>query len=139
MLLRCAAFAKGGEFSRDSVLPSLPLACSKKTPYPPRIAVLPFPFGSKAKPKRGAGLKRCPLMQPGWELLPTAAEGNPGTENGPPGPPHCTSPSYVFAVGDGISAPAVPVILPSGSSVGAVAASYTAGSKLKACFFLSRS
>src|SRR2546427_3806432 len=63
MLFGTETFAKGGEFSRDSVLPSLPLACSKKMPYPPRNAVLPLPRGSQAKPTRGAGLKRCPSIQ----------------------------------------------------------------------------
>ena len=42
-------------YSNDSVLASLPLVCSKKIPYPPRIAHFPSPFGSKAKPMRGAG------------------------------------------------------------------------------------
>ena len=42
--------------SSDSVLASLPFVCSKKMPYPPRIAHLPSPLGSNAKPIRGAGL-----------------------------------------------------------------------------------
>ena len=78
-------------------------------------------------------------MQPGCELLPTAAEGNPEIETGPPGPPHCTRPSNGFAVADGIRAPGVLVAVPFASSIaGAVAGSYLAGSKLNACFCFSR-
>src|ERR1700753_1284381 len=66
-------------------------------PYPPRIAILPSPFGSHAKPMRGAGLKRCPVKQPALLLAPTVAFGNcvrigPGIEPVPPLPPHCTMP-----------------------------------------------
>src|SRR6266516_6620470 len=81
-MLDCVALsASGAEPSSDSVLPSLPLVCSKKTPYPPRMAILPSPLGSKANPKRGAGLKRCPLRQPAFEEDPTLTVGNadPGT------------------------------------------------------------
>src|SRR6478736_9409267 len=61
--------------SRDSVLPSLPLVCSKKMPYPPRMAILPLPLGSHANPIRGAGLNRCPVIQP---ALLDAATVDPG-------------------------------------------------------------
>src|SRR5437588_11032625 len=85
----------GGEPSSDSVLPSLPLVCSKKIPKPPRIAVFPSPFGSKAKPKRGAGLKRCPARQPalGEEPIETVGKADPGSKGKlPPDPPHWTKP-----------------------------------------------
>src|SRR5258708_26126392 len=77
MLVCATVVASGGEFSRDSVLASLPLVCSKKMPYPPRMAHLPLPHGSQANPIRGAGLKKCPFMQP---------SGTPGVT------PHCTIP-----------------------------------------------
>src|SRR5215475_733319 len=48
--------------SREPVFASLPVPCSKKIPYPPRTDIFPFPKGSHAKPIRGAGLKRCPVM-----------------------------------------------------------------------------
>src|SRR5579864_9103332 len=53
----------GALASREPVLASFPVPCSKKTPYPPRIEVLPSPHGSQAKPTRGAGLNKCPFMQ----------------------------------------------------------------------------
>src|SRR5579885_1781665 len=88
---------KGAEPSRDSEFPSLPLVCSKKIPYPPRMANLPLPRGSQANPMRGAGLKRCPLRQPGKEDAPTVAPGKlVSTEAGiapvPPFPPHWMRP-----------------------------------------------
>src|ERR1700751_1885475 len=83
--------------SIPSVLASLPLLCSKKIPYPPRIAVLPLPNGSQAKPTRGAGLNKCPDEHPA----------------GTPPTPHCTRPSKGFPMTAPeiavTSAPAVPV------------------------------
>src|SRR6266852_2557387 len=97
--LNCLAVStSGGEPSSDSVLPSLPLVCSKKTPYPPRMAILPSPLGSQAKPIRGAGLNRCPLRQPAGDEAPTL-EGYPGKGViGPPFPPHWTMPFRGFPV-----------------------------------------
>src|SRR6266478_8053286 len=122
--------ANGGEPSRDSVLPSLPLVCSKKMPYPPRIAILPSPLGSKAKPIRGAGLNRCPLRQPSGDEAPTL-EGYPG--KGvlvPPFPPHWTMPFSGFPVpGTRDPSEAVPLV----SIVGWLAGTNAVGSKLNAC------
>src|ERR1700734_2900803 len=53
----------GALASKEPVFASFPVPCSKKIPYPPRIEVLPSPRGSHAKPTRGAGLNRCPVMQ----------------------------------------------------------------------------
>src|SRR5882672_5314362 len=75
----CTAGLAAG--SSDSALASLPLVCSKNTPYPPRIAVLPSPFGSQAKPIRGAGLNKWPFMQ---------LSGTPWVT------PHCTTPLNGF-------------------------------------------
>src|ERR1700733_13989997 len=114
-----------------SVLASFPLACSKKMPYPPRMAVFPCPVGSQAKPTRGAGLNRCPVEQPTAETDPTAALGNPANETGPPGAPQSTRPRNGLPT-PGSSAPAFPVIDPSPSNWGAFAipALYTVGSQL---------
>src|SRR6266850_6710970 len=129
--------ANGGEPSRDSVLPSLPLVCSKKIPYPPRMAILPSPLGSKAKPKRGAGLKRWPFKQPSCEFEAALALGNPSTGNVTPGPPHWTMPLKGLPE-PGTSEPANVVTEPSASMVGALPVLNAAGSKLKACLYRSR-
>src|SRR4030081_3816014 len=120
----------GAEPSSDSLLPSFPLVCSKKIPYPPRIAILPSPLGSHANPRRGAGLNKCPLRQPAFEEGPTLAEGNaarigPGIAEVPPLPPHWMIPSNGFPVP--VSAPEV------GSIAGELAATKAPGSKLNAC------
>src|ERR1700719_3974967 len=79
-MLCCAGFkTSGGEPSNAVATASLPFVCSKNIPYPPRIAVLPSPKGSQAKPMRGAGLNRCPFAQP----------------VGTPAAPHCTRPLAV--------------------------------------------
>src|SRR5580658_10066067 len=72
----CGVCTNGGLPSRDSVFASFPLPWSKKIPYPPRSEVLPSPKISHAKPTRGAGLNKCPCMQP----------------RETPGAPHCTIP-----------------------------------------------
>src|SRR6266581_2258523 len=97
------------------------------------MAILPSPWGSKAKPRRGAGLKRCPFRQPADDEAPTL-EGYPETGVlGPPGPPHWTMPFSGFPV-PGTRAPAIPVVVPLASSmVGLLAALNAVGSKLKAC------
>src|SRR5438270_13282716 len=93
-MLNCDALRENGaEPSSDSVLASLPLVCSKNIPYPPRIAVLPSPFGSNAKPMRGAGLNKCPFRQPSFLEPPTVAFGKAanivvGMALVPPAPPH---------------------------------------------------
>src|ERR1700747_2262004 len=74
---------RGALASREPVFASFPVPCSKKIPYPPRIEVLPSPTGSHAKPTRGAGLKRCPFIQP----------------SGVPLTPHRTSPNSVTTPG----------------------------------------
>src|ERR1700730_203918 len=66
-----------GAVASDSAFASLPLVCSKNTPYPPRSAVFPSPLGSQANPIRGAGLNRWPFMQLSGTPLVT---------------PHCTTP-----------------------------------------------
>src|SRR5579859_2349201 len=100
-MLLCEADCNRGDVwpSIPSVLASFPLACSKKMPYPPRMAVLPLPRGSQANPIRGAGLNRCPFEQPTAETEPTAAAGNAESELGggtlrtPPVVPQTTRPS----------------------------------------------
>src|ERR1700687_2712329 len=88
-ILDCVGFStRGAEPSSDSELASLPLECSKKIPYPPRMAVLPSPNGSQAKPRRGPGLIKWPERQPGLEFPPTAPERPPGALKVPPFPPH---------------------------------------------------
>src|SRR5262249_6845332 len=57
-LMTPPAFALPGLPSREPVLASLPVPCSKKIPYPARMDIFPLPKGSQAKPTRGAGLKR---------------------------------------------------------------------------------
>src|SRR6266849_7061936 len=100
-------------------------------PYPPRMAILPSPLGSKAKPMRGARLNRCPLRQPALEEEPMFAVGkfDPGTKGRfPPGPPHWTKPFSGLAV--------LPVFCardPSELNVGSWAGLNTLGLKLKAC------
>src|SRR5258707_13787086 len=92
-MLNCDALSENGaDPSRDSVMASFPLVCSKKTPYPPRMAILPSPFGSHANQIRGAGLNRCPFRHPAWLLDPTVASGNElvtrlGLSEAPPEPP----------------------------------------------------
>src|SRR6266849_6956038 len=133
--LNCLAVStSGGEPSSDSVLPSLPLVCSKKTPYPPRIAILPLPLGSKAKPNRGAGLKRCPLRQPAFEEDPMLAVGksDPDTRGKvPPGPPHWTTPLSALMVPPAFCANEPSELKSAG--VGALALLKAFGSRLKAC------
>src|SRR3984957_7171119 len=123
--------APGGEPSRDSVLPSLPLVCSKKPPQPPRMAILPSPLGSQAKPMRGAGLKRWPDKQPAFEDGPTVAAEKPGTTKVPPLPPHWIMPLSGLPV-PGERAPALPVTVPAVSITGEAPPTKALGSKLKA-------
>src|ERR1700682_4473551 len=132
-MLNCDAVSdNGGDPSRDSVLASLPLVCSKKTPYPPRMAILPSPLGSQAKPMRGAGLNKCPFKQPASEDGPTLAAGNAasvgfGIAEVPPGPPHWMIPLNGFPV-PAIKDPSV--ALPLVSIVGELAALKALCSKL---------
>src|SRR5271167_2327863 len=75
-----------GPFCSDSALASLPLACSKKMPYPPRIAHLPSPRGSQANPSRGPGFiylffshPVTPFAAPHW-IKPLKILPEPGTK-----------------------------------------------------------
>src|SRR5205814_6185755 len=116
----------GAEPSSEPVLASSDVPCSKKIPYPLRIAVLPVPVGSQARPTRGDKLKRCPDMQPA----------------GTPFLPHCTSPFKMrgsrFACGlFGFSVRAAPLAASTSSPVvpftvkeAAMFLSYLAGSQL---------
>src|SRR5262249_29590277 len=110
-------------------------------PYPPRIAIFPSPFGSHAKPIRGAGLKRSPFKQPSYLLPPTVAPGKAvstwlGIADVPPGPPHCTMPLNGFPA-PGTKAPDCPVTEPS-SITGEPVLEKAVGSKLNARRYRSR-
>src|SRR5215475_4270109 len=115
------------------------------------MAILPSPFGSQAKPMRGAGLKRWPFKQPASLEDPTAAapkrlDTSAGTKVVPPGPPHWMMPLKGLPLGlpkpegslFGMKAPEDPVTEPSRSIVGELAALKAVGSKLKVCLYRSR-
>src|SRR5258705_132961 len=97
------------------------------------MAILPSPFGSNANPMRGAGLKRCPFMHPGFEAPPTLALGKPSTGNVPPLPPHWIMPLNGLP-DPGTKEPANVVAEPSASMVGEAPAAKAVGSRLKACW-----
>src|SRR5260370_8081757 len=102
------------------------------------MGILALRLGSKAKPMGGAGLKRCPLRQPGFGLDPMLTVGNADPDRRgkfPPAPPHWTMPFSGLAVFPAFcTREPEPSVLKAGSLAGLNAL----GSKLKPCLYPSR-